>query len=33
LPEGLGDVRFYEPDEQEATLRDRAEELRRLRGD
>ena len=32
MPEGLEGVRFYEPDEQEATLRDRAAALRRLRG-
>ncbi|MDQ3768887.1 MAG: replication-associated recombination protein A [Actinomycetota bacterium] len=33
MPEGLEGVRFYEPDEQEAALRDRAAQLRRLRGD
>jgi len=32
MPEGLEGERFYEPDEQEAALRDRAGELRRLRG-
>ncbi|HEV2819838.1 MAG TPA: hypothetical protein VGW11_04965 [Solirubrobacteraceae bacterium] len=32
MPEGLEGVRFYEPDEQEAALRDRAAQLRRLRG-
>ncbi|MCP9490397.1 MAG: replication-associated recombination protein A [Solirubrobacteraceae bacterium MAG38_C4-C5] len=32
MPEGLEGVRFYEPDDQEAALRDRAQELRRLRG-
>ncbi len=33
MPEALVGVRFYEPDDQEAALRDRAQELRRLRGD
>jgi len=33
MPEGLEDVRFYEPDDQEAALRERAQELRRLRGE
>lgn len=31
MPEGLEGERFYAPDEQEAALRDRAQELRRLR--
>jgi putative ATPase len=33
MPEGLEGERFYAPDEQEAALRDRAQELRRLRED
>jgi putative ATPase len=32
LPEGLEGVRFYEPDEAEAALRERLEEIRRARG-
>jgi hypothetical protein len=32
MPEGLEGERFYEPDEAEASLRDRLEEIRRARG-
>jgi putative ATPase len=32
LPEALGDVRFYEPDDQEAAFRARLAEIRRARG-
>ena len=31
MPEGLENERFYEPDEAEATLRDRLQEIRRAR--
>jgi predicted ATP-dependent Lon-type protease len=31
-PDEVAGVRFYEPDEQEAALRDRLEEIRRARG-
>jgi putative ATPase len=32
LPEGLGDLRFYEPDALEGDLRDRLERIRKARG-
>jgi putative ATPase len=32
LPEGLGDLRFYRPDDAESDLRDRLERIRRARG-
>jgi putative ATPase len=32
LPEGLGDLRFYRPDDAEAEMRDRLERIRRARG-
>jgi putative ATPase len=32
LPDGLGDLRFYLPDETEAELRDRLDRIRRARG-
>src|SRR3954470_8661971 len=32
LPEGLEDLRLYRPDDQEAALRERLEEIRRARG-
>jgi putative ATPase len=32
LPEGLGDLRFYHPDDAEADMRDRLERIRRARG-
>ena len=33
LPEQLDGVRFYAPDDTEAELRERAERMRRLRGE
>ena len=32
LPEGLGDLRFYHPDDAEADMRERLERIRRARG-